>query len=108
MPAGTNPSSSPVCGSPVTGNPRTINIHGNSHPNIIPGPHTNNIDFGLEKQVRITERQTLQLRAEAFNLFNHPNLLGPSGNYFFNTISGTRITRAKDGRDIQLALRYSF
>jgi hypothetical protein len=93
---------------PVTGQPKTINTQGNSHPNIIPGPNTNDVAFGMEKYLHITERHTLQLRAEAFNLFNHPNLLGPSGNYFFNTISGTKITRAKDGRDIQVALRYSF
>jgi hypothetical protein len=33
-----------------------------------------NIDFGLYKDTKLTERFTLQLRAEAFNLFNHANL----------------------------------
>jgi hypothetical protein len=93
---------------PVTGKPKTINIQGNSKPNIIPGPPTNDIDFGMEKYIHITERHMLQLRAEAFNILNHPNLIGPSGNYFFNSPSGAKITRARDGRDVQLAIRYSF
>src|SRR5581483_3062629 len=93
---------------PLTGNPKQINIQGNSRPNIIPGPPTNNLDFGVEKYIHVTERQTIQLRAEAFNILNHPNLLGPSGNYFFNSASGAKITRARDGRDVQLAIRYSF
>jgi hypothetical protein len=62
----------------------------------------------MEKYFPITERQTIQFRAEAFNLFNHPNLLGPSGNYFFNSVSGAKITQARDGRDIQVSLRYAF
>lgn len=93
---------------PVTGLPRLINIQGNSRPNILTGPHRNNIDFGMEKYIHLTERHMLQLRAEAFNLFNHPNLIGPSGNYFFNSASGAKITAARDSRDIQVAIRYSF
>jgi hypothetical protein len=31
------------------------------------------IDFALRRQFHLTERLNLQLRAEAFNLFNHPN-----------------------------------
>ena len=65
-------------------------------------------DFGMEKYITLHEGHTLQIRAEAFNLFNHPNLLTPNGNYFFNSASGAKITSARDGRDIQLAVRYSF
>src|SRR5215831_8478777 len=32
------------------------------------------LDFGLYKDTRITERFSLQLRAEVFNIFNHANL----------------------------------
>jgi outer membrane receptor protein involved in Fe transport len=32
------------------------------------------LDFGLYKDTRITERVSLQLRAEVFNIFNHANL----------------------------------
>jgi hypothetical protein len=93
---------------PVTGQSTLINTQGDSHPNIIPGPATNDVDFGMEKSIHITERQAFQIRGEAFNLFNHPELTAPSGNYFFNTKSGEAVTRTRNGRDIQVALRYSF
>lgn len=93
---------------PVTGNKIIINLQGNSRPNIITGPRMNVLDFGMEKYVTLHEGQTLQIRAEAFNLLNHPNLLTPNGNYFFNSPSGAKITSARDGRDIQLAVRFYF
>ena len=31
------------------------------------------LDVALRRQFRLGERATLQLRAEAFNIFNHPN-----------------------------------
>jgi hypothetical protein len=37
-------------------------------------PATHTTDLSLFKNVRITERTTLQLRIEAENAFNHPNL----------------------------------
>jgi outer membrane receptor protein involved in Fe transport len=38
------------------------------------GPGWWNLDFGLYKVTRLTERISLQLRAETFNIFNHANL----------------------------------
>ena len=42
-------------------------------------PGTERIDLGLLKNFRISERVNLQMRAEAFNLFNHTNFGGPGG-----------------------------
>lgn len=36
------------------------------------GPNTRNVDFGLHKTFKVTERLTAQFRMEFFNLFNHP------------------------------------
>ncbi len=38
------------------------------------------IDFALRRQFNLTERVHLQIRAEAFNLFNHPNFAIPENN----------------------------
>ncbi|HYL46607.1 MAG TPA: hypothetical protein VEU52_06250, partial [Candidatus Limnocylindrales bacterium] len=43
------------------------------------GPGFWNIDFSITKNTNLTERLTLQLRAEFFNIFNHPQFALPSG-----------------------------
>jgi hypothetical protein len=42
--------------------------------NVLRGPGVHNTDLSLFKKVRISERIVLQLRLEAENAFNHPNL----------------------------------
>ncbi len=78
------------------------------------GPHYIDTDFSVAKSFFLTERATLQFRAESFNLFNHPNLGGPDscvdcqdGNA--GTISG--IVASQDGttmRRLQFAARIQF
>jgi hypothetical protein len=41
--------------------------------NSLIGPALANIDFALVKTTKLSEKVSLQVRAEAFNLFNHPN-----------------------------------
>ncbi|MGH9775172.1 MAG: TonB-dependent receptor domain-containing protein [Candidatus Acidiferrales bacterium] len=41
------------------------------------GPNLANLDFGLFKNIKITERFSGQLRLEAENVFNHPSLATP-------------------------------
>ena len=93
---------------PVTGLPVEINRQGNSGLNIITGPGTNNWDLSVQKNFRIAEGKRLQFRAEFFNAFNHPNLTAPSTNWFYNNAGGAQIWRARDNRDIQLALKFIF
>lgn len=87
---------------------RTIDTQGNAAPNVITGPGLNKVDLGLHKEFSFSETARLQLRFEAFNVFNHPNFIGPSANYFLNTPTGGRLTRAFDNRDIQVALKFLF
>ena len=46
--------------------------------NAIYGPHFRNVDFAVTKITPITDRVSLQLRAEFFNIFNHPNFALPN------------------------------
>jgi hypothetical protein len=45
--------------------------------NSLLGPHFRQFDFSLFKNTHITERLAMELRFEAYNLFNHPNFANP-------------------------------
>ena len=51
---------------------------GDAGRNSLIGPALANIDFALVKTTKLSEKVSLQFRAEAFNLFNHPNRGGPN------------------------------
>jgi hypothetical protein len=53
------------------------------------GPHFWNTDLSLVKSTRLTEKLELQLRVEAFNIFNHPNFALPNGALSFGTDPST-------------------
>jgi hypothetical protein len=43
------------------------------------GPWINEIDLGLTRTFHITDRQAIQIQAQVFNLFNHPNFFVQAG-----------------------------
>jgi hypothetical protein len=79
--------------------------------NNLRGPHYSNVDLGLAKHFPFTERVGLEFRADAFNVFNHPNftLPGASGTAditspgTFGVINGTG-----DPRQMEVSLRLDF
>jgi hypothetical protein len=54
-------------------------LFGNSGPGVILGPGEFNWDMSFIKTSHITERQTVQLRFEFFNIWNHPQFAPPGG-----------------------------
>ena len=51
---------------------------GNERRNSLAGPSFKEFNFSIFKNTALTERINLNLRAEFFNLFNHPNFANPS------------------------------
>src|SRR5579872_870924 len=49
------------------------------------GPWIDEIDLGLARAFHITERQTIQIQAQVFNLFNHPNFYVQNGSGIVQT-----------------------
>lgn len=77
-------------------------------------PGTINFDMSVMKDTRISEQLRLQLRGEAFNVFNQVNLRAPNTTFqpgaAGTNISGNFgvITAARDARIMQVALKLIF
>jgi hypothetical protein len=80
---------------------------GNAPRTICCGPGTANLDFGVHEVVAVREGMKLEFRAEIFNVFNHTQFLNPDGNITDGTTFG-QVSRARDPRLIQLAVRLTF
>ncbi len=65
----------PLAFAPVTG----ANF-GTAGLNILRGPGNTNMDMGLFRTIRLTERFRLQIRAEAMNVSNTPHFSNPAAN----------------------------
>ncbi len=81
--------------------------NGTSGRNVFTGPKFANVDFGIHKKFRVTEGSSLQLQANAFNLFNHPNFGLPVRNLSSSQV-GRSINTVGTPRVIQLAIRFDF
>ena len=79
---------------------------GNAGRNIVDGPGFHTVNASLIKNTSLSERINLQLRAEAFNLFNHPNFNLPDN--FLGSPTFGQITSARDPRHLQFGLKLLF
>ncbi len=79
---------------------------GTSGRNILDGPGFLGINLSLYKNIKVRERDRVQLRWEAFNVFNHANFNLPTTSV--NTVTGGTITTAGTARTMQFGLRYEF
>jgi hypothetical protein len=85
--------------------------YGNLGRNVFHGPGVLNTDLSVSKRTRITERQSLVFRAEAFNFFNHTQFYNPGNSSSQNDIASPtfgEVQFAHDPRLIQLSLHYMF
>lgn len=72
-----NPAAFLVPASAFGGGGRNQVSHGNEPRNGVRGFTTWQADLALQRQVRIGGRRTVHLRAEAYNVLNHPNFAQP-------------------------------
>jgi hypothetical protein len=87
------------------------NPKGNYYRGFFRGPGYWNVDFSLFKEFKTpwfgAENATLQLRFEAFNLFNHTNYQGPITDFSYGSIMGYTFS-AWPNRQIQLGVKFIF
>jgi len=82
---------------------------GNAPRRMFYGPGIQNFDLALIKHVTFDKRRNLEIRLEAFNVFNHPQFYG-AGAVDGNIVSPTfgQIEAAAAPRFIQLAAKFTF
>ena len=78
--------------------------------NNLRGPSYWTTDLRLKKEINMpwSERQKLQILAEAFNAFNHENFVDPNTNINGGAFGALTATRGEGARQMQLALRFQF
>jgi Carboxypeptidase regulatory-like domain/TonB-dependent Receptor Plug Domain len=79
--------------------------------NVFHGPGVLNSDVSVWKSIKVTERQSLVLRADAFNFFNHTQFYNPGDAAGVNRIDSPsfgQVQLARDPRLIQVELQYRF
>ena len=92
--------------------------YGNAGPRNVQGPGSIVFNTGLTRSFAIREKQSLQIRAEAFNVANHANYCAPPFQGIVpaircpddtrNSPTFGKILSASDGRIMQMALKYVF
>ncbi|SPE33291.1 TonB-dependent receptor [Candidatus Sulfopaludibacter sp. SbA3] len=68
----------------------------------------NNLDVGLYKTFNVSERWRVQLRANAFNTFNHPRFAAPDTNPSDSTFGRVPLSQQNLPRGVEFAVRASF
>ena len=85
------------------------NVPGDASRGGVDGPPTARVDFTLSKYFRLGENTSIQLRAEAFNIFNHTNFraLSTSRAITNEALFGS-VTSFRDPRVLQFGLKFLF
>ena len=87
-----------------------IGTYGDSPKGYLTGPSFWNTDLAFSRLVRLPSARTVELRLEAFNLFNHVNWANPGtvsvGSTNLGNFSVTNT--AGDPRIMQFAIKYGF
>jgi hypothetical protein len=92
---------------------------GNARRNAFRGPFQQNWDMSFGKSTKLTERLGMDLRAEFFNIFNHPSFQPPQAGGVGTTTGNTSYVDLASGvysitgmvnrpRIIQLAMKFNF
>ena len=87
-------------------------VYGNSQYDMLRGPAFQDWDMNLEKNIVFAERYHVQLRADSFNIFNHPNFGTPSASISntstVGTITSISGTPSYEARTVEFAVKFSF
>ena len=85
------------------------NAIGNASRGQVDGPPTTRVDATLSKRIRFGENVSIQLRAEAFNVFNHTNFRNLNVNRSIaNEVIFASVSSFRDPRIMQFGIKLYF
>ncbi len=82
--------------------------YGTSGYNMLRGPGYQNWDMNLTKNTIIWREYKLQLRAEAFNTFNHPNFGNPGASISNPSTLGVISSVVSESRTMEFGVKFNF
>ena len=83
-------------------------LYGNAGRGILRGPAQYNFDFSIFKDFQFKESMKLELRGEAFNLFNTPQFAIPNNTVDIPGLSGSISSTVHSSRQLQIAVLFKF
>lgn len=96
---------------PTDASGRAGGIYGTSGYNMLYGPKFQDWDLNLKKNLGWSDHYKVQLRADAFNIFNHPNFGTPNANISnsnVGTVTGISGTPSYEARTMEFAVKFNF
>lgn len=81
---------------------------GTCRPRMFHGPGQEDVDMSLFKSFPLGHTRSVELRAEAFNAFNHANFANPAANLAIPGAFGKVTNTVGAPRELQLAVKYLF
>jgi hypothetical protein len=89
--------------------PNTPGLWGNTPKGYLFGPGFWNVDVSFSRNLSLSSSKHIEIRIEAFNLFDHENWANPTVQIGSTALTNGRITNtAGDPRIMQFALKYAF
>jgi hypothetical protein len=96
---------------PTDASGRAGGVYGTSGYNMLYGPRFQDWDMNLKKNVAWGDHYNVQLRADAFNIFNHPNFNPPNANISnsnLGTVTAISGTPSYEARTMEFAVKFNF
>ncbi|GGH08815.1 TonB-dependent receptor domain-containing protein [Silvibacterium dinghuense] len=99
------------CSSWTSSSPTTYASYGDSGYDMLRGPGFQDWDMSLQKNIEFKERYRVQLRADSFNIFNHPNFSTPVAsitNSSVGEITSSSSVPTYEQRTVEFAAKFNF
>jgi Carboxypeptidase regulatory-like domain/TonB dependent receptor len=111
VPSCYNTTGSFTCSNYLSSFPTSYSTYGTSGYDMLRGPRFQDWDMSLQKNIPWHDHYNMQLRADSFNVFNHPNFGTPNANISNSnagTVTSISGTPSYEQRTLEFAAKFNF